>query len=320
MICYILATPPACYDGRQSKPAAEQPHDRRGPEGTSANGWSKGASMATRSSHLMPRRLALLAPLAIGAGGGKARGQAPAPEDPWPSLSAQIFDGKTVQDGSTILAIDAPYRAEDAALVPVEIRTLLSSGDTRSIRAITLVIDENPSPVAAVFTPGGGSGMRSLSTRVRVDSYTNVHAVAELNDGQLYAAQRFVKAAGGCSAPAAKQEADSIPLGTMRLRQFSDAPASDPGRREAQLMIRHPNYSGMQMDQLTRLYVPAHFVQSVHLWLDDALLLGIESGISISENPVYRFDYQPNGASEFRAEMKDSEGRSFSQRWSVTRT
>jgi sulfur-oxidizing protein SoxY len=285
----------------------------------SANSRRKGAIMTRPSPHPMPRRLVLLAPLAIGAVGRSANGQAPAQEDPWPALSAQIFDGKTLQDGSAILTIDAPYRAEDAALVPIAIRTQLPADDARSVRAITLVIDENPSPVAAVFSPGAASGMRSLSTRVRVDSYTNIHAVAELSDGQLYATQRFVKAAGGCSAPAAKEEADSIPLGTMRFRQFPDGPGQDPERREAQLMIRHPNYSGMQMDQLTRLYVPAHFVQTVHLWLGDTLLLGVESGISISENPVYRFDYHPNGATEFRAEMKDSEGRTFSQQWSATR-
>jgi sulfur-oxidizing protein SoxY len=75
----------------------------------------------------------------------------------------------------------------------------------------------------------------------------------------------------------------------------------------------------MQMDQLTRLYVPAHFVQSVHLWQGDDLLLSIESGISISENPVWRFDYRPNGATGFRAEMQDSEGKSFRQQWPVTR-
>jgi sulfur-oxidizing protein SoxY len=268
----------------------------------------------------MSRRLALLASLAMGASARRASGQAPSQEDSWPSLAAQIFDGKPVQDGSAILAIDAPYRADDAAVVPVGIRTLLQAGDTRVIRAITLAIDANPSPLAAVFSPGAASGIRSLSTRVRVDAYTNVHAVAELSDGQLYAAQRFVKAAGGCSAPVARQEADPIPLGTMRFRQFPAAPDADPELREAQLMIRHPNYSGMQMDQLTRLYVPAHFVQSVQLWSGDMLLLAIDSGISISENPVYRFDYRPNGAAEFRAEMKDSQGNSFSQRWPATRS
>ena len=67
-------------------------------------------------------------------------------------------------------------------------------------------------------------------------------------------------------------------------------------------MIRHPNYSGMQMDQLTRLYVPARFVKSVKLWQGQELLLAVECGISISENPVFRFDYATNGATTFSAD------------------
>lgn len=276
--------------------------------------------MSKRQAHLLQRRRLLLAAVALGAAARRAAAQAPAQQDPWPSLAAQIFNGRTVQDGATIMAIDAPYRAEDAALVPVAVRSLLPSGDSRRIVGITLVIDENPSPLAAVFSPGPSSELRSLSTRVRVDSYTNLHAVAKLSDGQLYAAQRFVKAAGGCSAPAAKLEADSIPLGTMRFRQFAAAAGADPDRYEAQLMIRHPNYSGMQMDQVSRLYVPAHFVKSVRIRQGQDLLLSIESGISISENPSFRFDFRPNGAATFSAEMEDSEGRSFRQEWPATAT
>ena len=117
--------------------------------------------------------------------------------------------------------------------------------------------------------------------------------------------------------PQDKQTADAIPLGTMRFRQF--APGPDPDQHEAQLMIRHPNYSGMQMDQLTRLYVPAHFVSSIKIWQGDNLLLGIETGISISENPEFRFNYRPNGATTFHAAAEDNEGGSFKQSWSVTR-
>ncbi len=265
------------------------------------------------------QRRTLLAALAIGAAGRGAAAQVPAQEDPWPSLAAQIFAGRPLQDGGGILAIDAPYRAEDAALVPLGLHCLLPADDQRHIRSITLVIDGNPSPLAAVFSPGPAGGMRSLSTRVRIDDYTNVHAVVELSDGQLYATARFVKAAGGCSAPAAKLEADPIPLGTMRFRQFPIAEDTAPGRREAQLQIRHPNYTGMQMDQVTRLYVPAHFVNKVRIWQGDDLLLAIESGISISENPTFRFDYRPNGAGSFRAEMDDSEGKSFKQEWPAAR-
>ena len=73
-------------------------------------------------------------------------------------------------------------------------------------------------------------------------------------------------------------------------------------------MIRHPNNSGMQMDQVTRLYVPAHFVSTVRIWQGDDLLLAVESGISISENPEFRFDYRPNGATAFRAEVRTTRG------------
>jgi sulfur-oxidizing protein SoxY len=243
--------------------------------------------------------------------------QAAVADDPWPSLAAQIFQDHRIGDGSAVLAIDAPYRAEDAAIVPITLHNLLPDGDSRRIARVTLVIDQNPSPLAAEFTLGENRGVRTISTRIRVDSYTNIHAVAALADGTLIGVQRFVKAAGGCSAPAAKQEADAIPLGTMRFRQFPAAPGT--ARREAQLMIRHPNYSGMQMDQITRLYVPAHFVSSVRIWQGDDLLLGIQSGISISENPEFRFDYQPNGAAAFRAEVEDSEGKVFKESWSATR-
>jgi sulfur-oxidizing protein SoxY len=275
-----------------------------------------GTTMNKPQPHLLLARRTLLAAAATAVAGRRAAAQAQ--QDPWPSLAAQIFDGRALRDGSAILAIEAPYRAEDAALVPIAIRSLLPAGDARQILGITLVIDENPSPLAAVFSPGPTSEIRSLSTRVRVDSYTNVHAVAALSDGQLYASQQFVKAAGGCSAPAAKVMADSIPPGTMRFRLFPPASGAGEDRREAQIMIRHPNYSGMQMDQLTRLYVPAHFVKSVRIWQGQDLLLAIESGISMSENPTFRFDYRPNGATTFSAEMADNDGGSSRQEWPAT--
>jgi sulfur-oxidizing protein SoxY len=49
-------------------------------------------------------------------------------------------------------------------------------------------------------------------------------------------------------------------------------------------------------------------------------LLSIESGISIAENPGFRFDFRPNGAPTFSAEMEDNEGRVFRQEWPATPT
>lgn len=124
--------------------------------------------MNAQRTHPLLHRRTLLAAATTGTLVRPAAAQAPSHEDPWPSLATQIFDGRVVQDGGAVVAIDAPNRAEDAALVPIGIRSLLPIGDPRHVRGITLVIDENPSPLAAVFSPGAGSGMRSLSTRVRV--------------------------------------------------------------------------------------------------------------------------------------------------------
>lgn len=254
------------------------------------------------------RRKFLLAMTGALVGLTRGRTAAAAGNDPWPDLAARIFPDKVLQDGSALIAIDAPYRAEDAAVVPVTIRATLPAGDGRQIRKITLVIDGNPSPVAATFVIEPNAGIDRIATRVRVDDYTNIHAVAELSDGTLQAVARFVKAAGGCSAPALKQTATDIPLGTLRFREF---PATKSGLREAQVMVRHPNYSGMQMDQISRLYIPADFVETLRVWQGDRMLLTIEGGISISENPSFRFSFKPSGARTFRIEGTDSSDRHY---------
>jgi sulfur-oxidizing protein SoxY len=243
------------------------------------------------------------------------RAGAAAQDDPWPALAAQVFAGKPVGDGADVLSIDAPYRAEDAALVPIGLRSLLPAGDVRRIVRITLLIDANPSPLAATLELGPDSGIDRIATRVRINDYTNVHAVAEMADGTLLAVSRFVKAAGGCSAPATTVTAGNVPLGTMRWRLLPAAADDPPGLREAQLMIRHPNNSGMQMDQVTHLYIPAHFIETLRIWQGERRLLAVAGGISLSENPEFRFRFRPVGAAPFRAEARDSKGEVFRAEW-----
>jgi len=254
--------------------------------------------------------------LAVALSSGAARPMLAAePADPWPELARDIFNGRELADGAGLIAIDMPYRAEDAAIVPVTLRATLPPGDTRTIKVITLVIDQNPAPVAATFQVGAGVTM--ISTRVRVDSYTNVHAVAETSDGKLYVSTTYVKASGGCSAPTAKNaEQANVNVGQMRFRQFnkpSVGPASGP--REAQIMIRHPNNSGLQRDQVTLLYIPAFFIKELRLRQGDQLVLAMEGGISISEDPNIRFSYLPSGATTFQVEAVDTEGHVFKGEW-----
>ena len=239
--------------------------------------------------------------------------------DPWPGLVQDIFNNRLIDEGAGVVAIEMPYRAEDAAIVPVTLRVKLSPADTRHVVAITLVIDQNPAPMAARFELGQDSSVSEISTRVRVNNYTDVHAVAELSDGKLYMTKAYVKASGGCSAPAIKNAEEArARLGQIRFRQFAK-PTDGPqnGIREAQIMIGHPNNSGLQMDQLTRLYIPAFFINELRIWQDDALVLAMQGGISISEDPNIRFSFVPNGAKRIRVEARDTEGHLFQGEWPV---
>jgi sulfur-oxidizing protein SoxY len=269
--------------------------------------------------HLFLPSLALVAGMV---GSDLARAQQSEPnvtEDTWATIRDDIFRKQKLEDGTGLVALETPARAEDAALVPVSVRVTLPAGDSRKVKTITLVIDENPAPVAGIFEIGTESGLTMISTRVRVNSYSYVHAAAELSDGKLYVVKSYVKASGGCSAPALK-DADSAKksVGALKLRQFAQSTEGPAiGTREAQIMIRHPNFSGLQMDQITRLYIPADFVQDMRIWQGDTLIFALDGGISVSEDPNIRFNYRANGASFIRAEVRDSQGRMFQASWPV---
>jgi sulfur-oxidizing protein SoxY len=262
-------------------------------------------------------RFALIAAgIVLGLGVQTAGAQtAPVANSAWADLVTNVFDDRPMRDGAGVIALEAPYRAEDAAIVPLTFRSELPARAGLRIEKITLVIDENPSPVAAEFT-FGDADVTEISTRVRVNTYTDIHVVAEASDGQLYMVSKFVKASGGCSAPALKSPEEALAgLGEMRMRWFEEEPPASDGSREAQLQIRHPNYSGLQMDQVTRHYIPAFFVRDVKVAAAGKLLFRMEGGISISENPTFRFTYAGSGDAPIAVEAIDTEGHVFRGEW-----
>ena len=76
--------------------------------------------------------------------------------DPWPGLVQDIFNNRPMSDGSDVIAIEMPYRAEDAAIVPVTLRSRLSPDDGRRMLAITLVM-------------AAGSALLAVSKAIRTD-------------------------------------------------------------------------------------------------------------------------------------------------------
>jgi len=234
----------------------------------------------------------------------------------WSGLKSDVFGDREILADSGVVRIEAPKRAQDAALVPVDIY-IDPAKAPGGVKAVTMIIDVNPSPVAATFQLGKDAGVTHLSTRVRVDDYSWLRAIAETGNGELHMSQTFVKASGGCSAPTVMTSADALAeMGKMKLRQFKPETADSMTKvEELQLMIRHPNNSGLQRDPLTQYFIPAHFVQKLTISQADRLILSMEGGISISEDPNFRFDFAVEGTDEIKVEAVDTEGKVFRDQW-----
>ena len=279
--------------------------------------------------HRMTRReitaaggAALIASLALGGTRGARAaiksGDNPEASEIWHKVRASLFESRPITNvGDDTLLLDAPVRAEDAAVVPIAMRARLPHTASSYIDKLYLIIDNNPSPISAIFSFTPQSGRADIETRVRVDEYTFVRAIAETSDGRLLMRTRFVKASGGCSAPPGKDpQAALAALGKIRLRVDGEVVLNKP--KLVQLMISHPNDSGMVMDQLTRQFTPRWFVRTVNVAYGGQSVLSADLDFSISENPNLRFYFVPRGPGRLSAEVVDSNQTAWKSSLDVT--
>jgi sulfur-oxidizing protein SoxY len=257
-----------------------------------------------------PGCLAILLATTVAASSAAAQDADPAASAVWQKVHDSLFANAPIAAADGVVTLDTPKRAEDAAIVPVAIRAGFPQRSDRYIDTIWLIVDNNPSPIAAVFHFTTASGRADMETRIRVEQYTHVRAVAKTNDGKLFMAVNYVKASGGCSAPAGKDAAAArATLGKMRIRVDDMNASGKPVL--AQLMISHPNDSGLAMDQVTRTYAVPHFVRQVDVSYAGRPLMRADVDFSISENPNFRFYHVPGDGGELQAKIVDNQDLAF---------
>jgi sulfur-oxidizing protein SoxY len=235
-----------------------------------------------------------------------------AEEDVWPTLKQTTFGDRAIQAEDGKIVLDAPTTAEDASLVPITMRV---PPEVRgNLKSLTLIIDKNPNPVVAKFSFGpaaGSGGERSISTRVRIDNFSHVRAILETEDGGLHMATKFVQAAGGCGAMNAKDpDTENVDLGKMLVKTFPPALSTAP-LFEGQVMLKHPNSNGMQLDIDTGGYIPARFIKEMTVKRGNDLVFRMESTFSISTNPNFRFTFGRGADNELDVSMVDTDGTVF---------
>ncbi len=237
----------------------------------------------------------------------------------WPGIRAEVFGTRTLHDGRGLIKLTAPYRPEDVRSVPLAIEAKLANG--RTIRSVSFIVDENPSPVAAVFKLGGGRDRVALTTNIRLNQQSDVHIVVEASDGELYMVEQLVKFAGGqasCSAPPMGNPAEiAASMGRMDFAAVGEKAAASHALQRARFALSHPNHTGMVLDQITLLYVPLLMVDRIEARQGDELVFEMTGSITLAQNPAIEFDYVTNGAAEMTMTARDTSGAAWQRRFPI---
>lgn len=220
----------------------------------------------------------------------------------WEKLRESLFQSRPVDSTPGTVQIIAPLRAAYGASVPVKIASKLAQTPELYVKRIYLLVDKNPSPIAAVIDLTLEVGQADFETRLRVDEYSHVRVVAELSNGRLHTDSRYVKTSGGCSAPPNREALDLIGKTVLKLPE----PATMNRPTTADVTVLHPNDTGFELNQITVMYIPAHFVRSIKVSYADRKVFDAELDFSLSENPTLRFNFVPHGGGQLKAEVEDS--------------
>lgn len=226
------------------------------------------------------------------------------------TIAKRLFPGRNLVAGQQVVQLQAPLRAAYGASVPVKVLARQPQSDASWVKRLHLIVDQNPSPVAASIELTRTLARADLETRLRVDTYSHVRVVAELSNGELHTDSRFVKTSGGCSAPPNRDALHLIGKTVLKV-----AEPLRPGQPlPAEVTVIHPNDTGFELNNQTVMYIPPHFVRQIRLRYGDALLFDAEMDFSFSENPTLRFAFVPPGPGELVAEVTDSREQRFEGR------
>ena len=202
------------------------------------------------------------------------------------------------------------------------------------VKTVTLILDENPTPVSAVFEMAEPQRAFAFAGSMRVNGPTMVRVIAETDQGKLYMSESFVKTSGtgACSAPPGTDPEIALQtLGTMKFRLAPevnenllaslDKAAAASGTpvtgRMVELDIDHPSHSGMQMDQISLLFIPARYVETVEIQADGKPQFTMTGSISFSENPAIKFEI-PGESLGVGVKMVDTKGAVFEEEFSLS--
>lgn len=243
------------------------------------------------------------------------RASAQTPDAAWTALQQSYYPGKKLEP-APFVRLTAPARAASGEQVPFAFSIDHPMTAARYIRSVTVFVDKNPVPLTAVFHFNPQSGKAEIATRIRFESDSQVHVVAEASDGRLYVNETAVKASGGCGGPATGDAAAAI-AAAGKMKIALDGPFKRGEVNKARLLIKHPMYTGLQRDLNTHGFRPAFFIDKIDVTFNGKPVMTADTQIGISEDPSIGFSFVADGPGALQVSIRDNAGGSFRQSLSV---
>lgn len=234
--------------------------------------------------------------------------------DSWPSIRQELYGARVIHDGSHNISLAAPGRPENQMEVPVAVDAVFKDG--RTIKSVTILVDENPAPVAAVFRFNQARQQAGIAAKFRFDAVTGVRAIVEASDGELYMAERHVRFTGGqsaCSAPPnGSPEEIAARMGNTHLAMAGPRAVTSNAAQRVKVDISHPNHTGMVKDQISLLYIPLLLMDRIAVQQSGKTVVEIEGSMSVAQDPSFEFDYLTDGSDELSISASDTSGGKWS--------
>jgi sulfur-oxidizing protein SoxY len=180
------------------------------------------------------------------------------------------------------LQIDAPQKAENGAVVQVELTSHHPAGSVRSLR---LLADANPTPLIASFELGK-QVLPKVVTRVKLAQSGEVIALLQQVNGQFQQQRRQVVVLEDGCAGSEREEPFATSM-KMRARILEDGPLGK-NVTELKIIILHPMRTGRSKNDDGQL-MPAHFMQLMQVVLNGQVVVDAQTGTAISRNPYFTF-------------------------------
>ena len=217
--------------------------------------------------------------------------------DLWPYIQERMFGVRpvVVLDANDELMVSGPIRASSGAQVPVNIKI-----NTERFVKIHLIIDSNPTQLAATFKLTKNTQNTEITTRIRMETDSYVRVVGETIRGELYTHKTGIRASGGCSGYMDVHDPElTRDLGKILYKKKDNAHTT---------RIKHPMFTGLQKDLDSGGYIPLWTIKTI-TWVDDEnnIIMQADTYISISQDPYVKFKY--NG--DVRVIAEDTKGNSF---------